>query len=62
MNEQRFDDTSKLQPQTQPEQRILARRTARELTPQELEQVSGAMARGGYTATSLCNDCDACDL
>ena len=61
MNEQRFDEAGKPQPQQQPEQRILARRTARELTTQELEQVSGAM-RGGYTATSLCNDCDACDL
>jgi len=63
MNEQRLDDAGKPQEQAQPEQRILARRTARELTAQELEQVSGAMAsRGGYTATSLCSDCDACDL
>lgn len=62
MNEQRLDDAGKPQEPTQPEQRILARRTARELTAQELEQVSGAMARGGYTATSLCNDCDACDM
>ena len=61
MNEQRLDDAAKPQPQPQPEQRILARRMARELTPQELEQVSGGM-RGGYTATSLCNDCDACDM
>ena len=61
MIEQRLDDATKPQAQPQQEQRILARQTARELTTQELEQVSGAM-RGGYTATSLCNDCDACDL
>lgn len=61
MNEQRLDNAGKPQEHTQPEQRILARRTARELTAQELEQVSGAM-RAGYTATSLCCDCDACDL
>ncbi|HEV8691542.1 MAG TPA: hypothetical protein VGQ91_14675 [Ideonella sp.] len=61
MTEQRLDDATQPQPQQQLEQRILARQTARELTAQELDQVSGAM-RGGYTATSLCNDCDACDL
>ena len=62
MNEQRVDEDVKPQSQAQPPQRILARRMARELTMQELDQVSGGMMRAGYTATSVCCDCDACDL
>lgn len=63
MNEQRTVDAveSKQQPSSQPP-RILARRMARELTAEELEQISGGMrSNGGYTATSMCCDCDACD-
>lgn len=49
--------------QQQQPPRILARQMARELTTEELEQVSGGrMSRGGYTATSVCCDCDACDM
>lgn len=66
MNEQRLADAAQApptQPLSQPPQRILARRMARELTTQELEQVSGGrMSAGhGHTATSVCCDCDACD-
>ncbi len=47
-------------PQQQQPQRILARAVARELTLDELDEVSGGLM-AGYTATSCNCDCDACD-
>lgn len=64
MNDQRNDDQliATTEEAAQPP-RILARRMARELTIDELDDVSGGMrSAGGYTATSVCCDCDACDL
>jgi hypothetical protein len=62
MNEQLIENAAEPQHETQELPRILARRMARELTLEELDQVSGGMAKaGGYTATSCCCDCDACD-